>query len=76
MHHSNALLLMQELADREAQLCRWEGELRGKEADLSSRNREMAELRARLAEEKGTVESMRREMTNTEDRATREVAIL
>jgi hypothetical protein len=52
---------------------RWEGELRAKEADLSSRSREMSELRARLAEEKGTVESVRREMGNIEARAGREV---
>jgi septal ring factor EnvC (AmiA/AmiB activator) len=67
------LLVLQELSEREAQLVRWEGELRGKEADLASRGREMGELRAHLAEEKGNVESIRREMSHTEARAAKEV---
>jgi septal ring factor EnvC (AmiA/AmiB activator) len=71
---SPLLMLVQELSEREAQLVRWEGELRGKEADLASRGREMGELRAHLAEEKGNVESIRREMAHTEARAAKEVS--
>jgi septal ring factor EnvC (AmiA/AmiB activator) len=67
-------LPLQELSEREAQLVRWEGELRGKEADLASRGREMGELRTHLAEEKGNVESIRREMAHTEARTAKEVS--
>lgn len=37
------------------------------------RGREMSELRAHLAEEKGTMEAIKREMANTEERSHKQV---